>query len=52
MNLLDPGILARSCSEAGLVVGRAGFIARRDFRGLAALDGRENAGVMATKPVT
>lgn len=50
MNLLDPGLLARSCSEAGLQVMRAGFIDRRDFRGLAALDGRENAGVMAIRP--
>lgn len=50
MNLMDPGLLARSCSEAGLQVMRAGFIDRRDFRGLAALDGRENAGVMAIRP--
>lgn len=50
MNLLDPELLARSCREAGLEIVRAGFINRRDFRGMAALDGRENAGVEARKP--
>ncbi len=50
MNLLDPELLARICAEAGLRVRRASFIDRRDFRGLGAMDGRENAGVLAVKP--
>jgi SAM-dependent methyltransferase len=50
MNLLDPQLLTRMCEEAGLRVQRATFIARSDFRGLGALDGRENAGVVALKP--
>jgi SAM-dependent methyltransferase len=50
MNLLDPELLARSCTEAGFEVERAGFIDRGDFFGLGRMDGRENAGVMARKP--
>lgn len=50
MNLLDPELLARICADAGLRVRRASFINRTDFRGLGALDGRENAGVLAIKP--
>jgi hypothetical protein len=38
------------CAEVGLRVKRATFIDRADFRGLGALDGRENAGVLAIKP--
>ena len=49
MNLLDPELLARICSEAGLRVERATFIDRSDFQGLGALDGRENAGVVAVR---
>ncbi len=50
LNLMDPELLARICAEAGLRVKRASFIDRADFRGLGALDGRENAGVLAIKP--
>lgn len=50
MNLLDPELLARTCAEAGLRVKRATFIDRCDFKGLGALDGRENAGALAVKP--
>jgi len=47
MNLLDAELLVRMCTEAGLRVKRARFIDRSDFKGLGALDGRENAGVLA-----
>jgi len=50
MNLLDPDLLARTCTEAGLNVTDAAFIDRTDFAGLGRMDGRENAGVRATKP--
>jgi SAM-dependent methyltransferase len=50
MNLLDAELLARICRDAGLGVERATFIDRSDFKGLGALDGRENAGVLAIKP--
>jgi SAM-dependent methyltransferase len=49
MNLLDAELLARICTDAGLHVERATFIARSDFAGLGAMDGRENAGVLAIK---
>jgi SAM-dependent methyltransferase len=49
MNLLDAELLARICTDAGLRVERATFIDRSDFAGLGALDGRENAGVLAIK---
>jgi SAM-dependent methyltransferase len=51
MNLLDPELLARTCAEAGLRVKRATFIDRVDFRGQGRMDGRENAGCMAVKPL-
>jgi SAM-dependent methyltransferase len=51
MNLLDAELLARICAEAGLRVKRATFIDRSDFKGLGSLDGRENAGVLAVKPL-
>jgi SAM-dependent methyltransferase len=50
MNLLDPALLARTCAEAGFHVERASFIDRSDFAGLGSMDGRENAGILATKP--
>lgn len=50
MNLLDPELLSRTCTEAGFEVQQASFIARPDFGGLGSLDGRENAGVIAVKP--
>ncbi len=50
MNVLDPDLLARTCSEAGLVVLDAAFIPRPDFTGPGRMDDRENAGVMAVKP--
>lgn len=50
MNLLDPELLARTCTEAGFEVERASFIDRSDFRGLGRMDGRENAGVRAVRP--
>jgi SAM-dependent methyltransferase len=49
MNTLDPDLLARTCTEAGLTVTDAAFIPRPDFKGLGSLDGRENAGVIAIK---
>jgi SAM-dependent methyltransferase len=50
MNLLDPDLLARTCTEAGLKVQDAAFISRTDFAGLGRMDGRENAGVLAIRP--
>jgi len=50
MNLLDPELLARICTDAGFEVERASFIDRSDFSGLGRMDGRENAGVRAIKP--
>jgi SAM-dependent methyltransferase len=50
MNLMDPELLARTCTEAGLRVVDAAFISRPDFAGLGRMDGRENAGVLAVKP--
>jgi len=50
MNLLDPELLARICTDAGFEVKRMSFIDRSDFRGLGRMDGRENAGVWAVKP--
>lgn len=49
MNLLDPDLLARTCAEAGLTVVDAAYISRPDFGGLGTMDGRENAGSLATK---
>lgn len=49
MNVLDPELLARSCTEAGLEVIEAAFIPRPDFGGFGKMDGRENAGVLAVK---
>jgi len=50
MNLLDPGLLERICTEAGFTVQRASFIDRSDFSGAGRMDGRENAGILAIKP--
>lgn len=50
MNVLDPDLLARTATGAGLLVKDAAFISRPDFAGLGRLDGRENAGVLAVKP--
>jgi SAM-dependent methyltransferase len=50
MNLLDPELLSRTCTEAGFTIERASFIDRSDFTGLGRMDGRENAGVLAFKP--
>lgn len=49
MNLLDPELLSRICTDAALRVERATFIDRSDFQGLGAMDGRENAGALAVK---
>lgn len=49
MNVLDPDLLARTCTEAGLEVVDAAFISRPDFGGLGKMDGRENAGVLAIR---
>ncbi len=51
MNLLDPELLERSCRDAGFEVERVSFIDRGDFQGLGRMDGRENAGILASKPV-
>src|SRR5690606_13600260 len=50
LNLLDPGLMARTCEESGLEVLEAAFIPRPDFDGLGHMDGRENAGVLAIRP--
>ena len=50
MNLLDPELLTRICTEAGFDVVRASFIERSDFSGLGRMDGRENTGILAVKP--
>ena len=50
MNLLDPELLERICTDAGFTVERSGFIDRSDFGGLGRMDGRENTGIRATKP--
>jgi SAM-dependent methyltransferase len=50
MNLLDPDLLTRICTDAGLTVQRTSFIDRSDFGGLGRMDGRENAGIFAVKP--
>ncbi len=50
MNLQDPDLLARTCTEAGFNVQRATFIARPDFSEKGRMDGRENCGVLAIKP--
>jgi len=49
MNLMDPDLLHRICSEAGFEVDRYGFIDRSDFGGIGRMDGRENAGILAHK---
>lgn len=50
MNLMDPDILTRICTEAGLQVERSSFIDRSDFAGIGRMDGRENAAVLALRP--
>jgi SAM-dependent methyltransferase len=50
MNLLEPGLLRRSCEEAGFIVDRASFIDRSDFGDKGRMDGRENCGLTAHKP--
>lgn len=50
MNLQDPDLLARTCTEAGFNVERATFIARPDFSAQGRMDGRENCGLLAIKP--
>ena len=50
MNLLDPDLLERTCTEAGFTVERKSFIDRSDFSGLGRMDGRENTGILAIKP--
>jgi SAM-dependent methyltransferase len=50
MNLLDPDLLIRTCTDAGFEVQRASFIDRSDFSGAGRMDGRENAGILAVKP--
>ena len=51
MNVFDPDLLTRVCQEAGLTVIDAAFISRPDFGGYGKMDGRENAGVIAVKPL-
>ena len=49
MNLLDPELLARAATEAGLEVTESAYISRADFAGQGRMDGRENAGVIAVR---
>ena len=51
MNLLDPEILERTVTGAGLDVVRCTYISRPDFGKSGVMDGRENAGVEAIRPV-
>lgn len=51
MNLMVPDLLQRTCEEAGFEVTRASFIDRSDFGDRGQMDGRENCGVAAIKPV-
>jgi len=50
MNLLCPEQLQRTAEEAGFVVERCGYIDRPDFQPHGRMDGRENCGLVATKP--
>jgi SAM-dependent methyltransferase len=50
MNLLGPELLQRTAEEAGFVVERSGYIDRADFVTPGRMDGRENCGLVATKP--
>jgi SAM-dependent methyltransferase len=50
MNLLDPGLLTRTCEEAGFTVTKAAFVDRSDFGDRGRMDGRENCGIAALKP--
>ncbi len=50
MNLLVPDLLSRTAAEAGFVVEQCSYIDRNDFKGLGRMDGRENCGLVATKP--
>jgi SAM-dependent methyltransferase len=50
MNLLDPELLTRTCTEAGFEIEHVSFIERSDFSGLGRMDGRENTGIRAVKP--
>lgn len=47
---LDPDILARVCTQMGLIVERKGFISRIDYLPDAQDDGREGVGIIAYKP--
>ena len=47
---LDPDVLSRVCTEAGLTVEKSGFIARIDYLPDAQDDGREGVGIIAYKP--
>lgn len=51
MNLLDPCLMRRTCEQAGFIVDKASFVDRSDFGGKGRMDGRENCGLSATKPV-
>ena len=50
MNMMDPTLFDRICTEAGFRVERCTFIDRSDFEGRGRMDGRENTGVLAIKP--
>jgi SAM-dependent methyltransferase len=52
MNMMDPDILRRTCEEAGFKVDRARYIDRGDFGGKGRMDGRENCGLTAIKPLS
>lgn len=51
MNLLVPELLERTCLDAGFDIERVGYIDRDDFRGDGRMDGRENCGIAAVKPL-
>ncbi|HJP05405.1 MAG: hypothetical protein CL799_10045 [Chromatiales bacterium] len=51
MNLMSPDLLERTCKEAGFEVERAVWVRRDDFGSKGRMDGRENCGLAAIKPV-
>lgn len=50
MNLFNPELLTRTATEAGFEIEQCEYIDRSDFGRLGRMDGRENCGLVATKP--
>jgi hypothetical protein len=47
---MDVDVLRRIFEQAGFEIERVGYISREDFPDDMRLDGRENVGIIATKP--